>query len=385
MIHRRGVFMKKKLLSLLIVAALTFSCFHVVAYVQATAKEEAQRKKREAEAKLKELEDQMKKLKAEQADVLGEMNDVQAEIVELVASIDAISDEIIHAEEDFARLQEELDAAIESEHKQYEAMKLRIKYMYERGDTAFVEAILGASSMADLLNQVEYFEEMYDYDRKLLVSYQETKIRTQELKDEVEVELAELNEMKESQEGQKQALQKVMARLEAENGEYASQLRTALAAAERYKNIISEQAAIIARIEEEEQDDDDDDDDGDADPGYQTTVSPADVIAYAKQFVGNRYVWGGTDPHTGADCSGYLQYVFGHFGIRLPRTSYEQRTAGKRVSYSHIKPGDIVCYAGHVAMYIGNNQIIHARNERAGIGITSNPRYRAIITIRRVL
>lgn len=377
--------MKKKLLSLLIVAALTFSCFHVVTYVQATAKEEAQRKKREAEAKLKELEDQMKKLKAEQADVLGEMNDVQAEIVELVASIDAISDEIIHAEEDFARLQEELDAAIESEHKQYEAMKLRIKYMYERGDTAFVEAILGASSMADLLNQVEYFEEMYDYDRKLLVSYQETKIRTQELKDEVEVELAELNEMKESQEGQKQALQKVMARLEAENGEYASQLRTALAAAERYKNIISEQAAIIARIEEEEQDDDDDDDDGDADPGYQTTVSPADVIAYAKQFVGNRYVWGGTDPHTGADCSGYLQYVFGHFGIRLPRTSYEQRTAGKRVSYSHIKPGDIVCYAGHVAMYIGNNQIIHARNERAGIGITSNPRYRAIITIRRVL
>ena len=98
--------MKKKLLSLLIVAALTFSCFHVATYVQATAKEEAQRKKREAEAKLKELEDQMKKLKAEQADVLGEMNDVQAEIVELVASIDAISDEIVHAEEDFARLQE---------------------------------------------------------------------------------------------------------------------------------------------------------------------------------------------------------------------------------------------------------------------------------------
>ncbi|MBR5789753.1 MAG: C40 family peptidase, partial [Lachnospiraceae bacterium] len=83
--------------------------------------------------------------------------------------------------------------------------------------------------------------------------------------------------------------------------------------------------------------------------------------------------------------SGYLQYVFGHFGISLPRTSYEQRTAGRRVSYSHMKPGDIVCYAGHVAMYIGNNQIIHARNERAGIGITSNPRYRTIITIRRVL
>ena len=377
--------MKKRLLSLILVATLCFSCFGAVTYVEATRKEEAQRKKKEAEDKLKALEDEMKKLKAEQADVLGEMDGVQAEIVQLVASIDAISDEIIHAEQDLERLKMELEAAIESENRQYEAMKLRIKYMYERGDTAFVEAILGATSMADLLNQVEYFEEMYNYDRKLLVSYQETKIRTQELKDDVEVELAELNEMKEAQEGQKAALQKVMDRLEAENSDYAKKLRTALAKAEEYKNIISQQAAIIAQIEAEEDNDDDDDDDGSDDPGYRTDVSPSEVIEYGKQFVGCRYVWGGTDPHTGADCSGFLQYIFGHFGIRLPRTSYEQRTAGRRVSYSNMKPGDIICYAGHVAMYIGNNQILHARNERAGIGITTNPRYRSIITIRRVL
>ncbi len=375
--------MKKKLLSLLLIAALTFSCFHTVAYVEAN-KQEAERKKKEAEDKLKALEDEMKKLKSEQAGVLGEMNGVQTEIVELVASIDAVSDEVIHAEQDLERLNAELEEAIESENRQYEAMKLRIKYMYERGDTAFVEAILGATSMADLLNQVEYFEEMYDYDRKLLVTYQETKLRTEQLKSDVEIEIAELNEMKESLEGQKAALQKVLARLQAENGDYATKLQAALAKAEEYKNIISQQAAIIAQIEAEEEDDDDDDDGGD-DPGYRTDVSPNDVIAYAKQFVGNRYVWGGTDPHTGADCSGYLQYVFAHFGIRLPRTSYEQRTAGKRVSYSNMKPGDIICYSGHVAMYIGNNQIIHARNERAGIGITTNPRYRTIITIRRVL
>ena len=383
--------MKKKILSLLLVVALTFSCFHAVTYVQAD-KQEAERKKKEAEAKLTALEEQMKQLKSEQAGILGEMNGVQTEIVELVASIDAISDEIAQAEDDLARLEDELEEAIETEKRQYEAMKLRIKYMYERGDTAFVEAILGATSMADLLNQVEYFEEMYDYDRKLLVSYQETKIRTEELKADVETELAELNDMKDSLEGEKSALQKVMARLQQENSDYAAQLQTALAAADKYKGVISQQNALIAQIEEEERrreqeddDDDDDDDDDSSDPGYSTNVSAADVIAYAKQFVGNRYIWGGTDPNTGADCSGYLQYVFAHFGIRLPRTSYEQRTAGKRVSYSNMKPGDIICYSGHVAMYIGNNQIIHARNERAGIGITSNPRYRTIITIRRVL
>ncbi|MBQ1871868.1 MAG: C40 family peptidase [Lachnospiraceae bacterium] len=376
--------MKKRLLSLLIAAALVFSCFHTVAYVEATTKQEAERKKKEAEAKLKEVEDQIKKLKSEQAGILGQMDDVQAEIVQLVAAIDAISDEIIYAEKDLERLETELEIAIETEQRQYEAMKLRIKYMYERGDTAFVEAILGASSMADLLNQVEYFEEMYTYDRKLLVSYQETKIRTEELKNDVEIELAELNEMKEAQEGQRVALQKVMDKLESENSDYAKQLRTALAAAEQYKTTISQMNALIAQIEAEDDDDDDDDDGGD-DPGYRTNVSPSDVIDYAKQFVGNPYVWGGTDPHTGADCSGFLQYVFAHFGIRIPRTSYEQRTAGKRVSYSNMKPGDIVCYSGHVAMYIGNNQILHARNERAGIGITSNPRYRTIVTIRRVL
>lgn len=376
--------MKKRLLSLLIAAALVFSCFHTVAYVEATTKQEAERKKKEAEAKLKEVEDQIKKLKSEQAGILGQMDDVQAEIVQLVAAIDAISDEIIYAEKDLERLETELEIAIETEQRQYEAMKLRIKYMYERGDTAFVEAILGASSMADLLNQVEYFEEMYTYDRKLLVSYQETKIRTEELKNDVEIELAELNEMKEAQEGQRVALQKVMDKLESENSDYAKKLRTALAAAEQYKTTISQMNALIAQIEAEEDDDDDDDDGGD-DPGYRTNVSPSDVIDYAKQFVGNPYVWGGTDPHTGADCSGFLQYVFAHFGIRIPRTSYEQRTAGKRVSYSNMKPGDIVCYSGHVAMYIGNNQILHARNERAGIGITSNPRYRTIVTIRRVL
>lgn len=383
--------MKKRLLSVLLVATLVLTCFFSAAPVNAS-KEDAQRKKQEAEAKLKQLEEQMKKLKTEQAGILGQMNDVQAEIIELVASIDAIKDEISSAEDELARLKVELEVAIETENRQYEAMKLRIKYMYERGDTALVEAILGATSMADLLNQVEYFEEMYSYDRKLLISYQETKIKTQELKDDVETELVELNEMKESLEGEESALQKVMARLESENSDYAAQLQAALNAADQYKSIISQQAAIIAQIEAEEDDDDDDpsgddDDDSDdsADPGYSTNVSPSDLIAYAKTFVGNPYVWGGTDPHTGADCSGFIQYVYAHFGIRIPRTSYEQRSCGKRVSYSNMKVGDIICYSGHVALYAGNGQILHARNERAGIGITSNPRYRKIITIRRVL
>ncbi len=101
-----------------------------------------------------------------------------------------------------------------------------------------------------------------------------------------------------------------------------------------------------------------------------------DVVNYALQFLGNPYVWGGTDPWTGADCSGYMQYVMATYGITLPRVSWQQAGAGVAVSLENLQPGDLVFYGtggvvNHVAMYIGNGQIVHAISESRGIGITS--------------
>lgn len=109
------------------------------------------------------------------------------------------------------------------------------------------------------------------------------------------------------------------------------------------------------------------------------------IVSYAKQFLGNPYVYGGTSLTNGADCSGFVQSVYAHFGIYLPRTSEAQRSVGYSVgSLSNAKPGDIICYYGHVGIYIGNNAIIHASNERTGIKITYNAAYRSIASIRRV-
>ena len=77
------------------------------------------------------------------------------------------------------------------------------------------------------------------------------------------------------------------------------------------------------------------------------------VIDYACQFIGNPYVWGGTSLTNGADCSGFIQSVYRNFGISLPRTSYEMRSAGYEVSYENAMPGDIMCYEGHVGLYMG--------------------------------
>lgn len=107
------------------------------------------------------------------------------------------------------------------------------------------------------------------------------------------------------------------------------------------------------------------------------------VVDYACQFIGNPYVWGGTSLTNGADCSGFVQSVYAHFGISLPRTSGEQRSAGVGVSYSEALPGDIICYDGHVGIYMGNGQIVNAINSSQGIGILPAT-YTNIITVRRM-
>ena len=112
--------------------------------------------------------------------------------------------------------------------------------------------------------------------------------------------------------------------------------------------------------------------------------SGTDVVNFALQFVGNPYVYGGTSLTNGADCSGFTFRIYSDFGYSIPRTSYEQRSCGTGVDYSSAQPGDLICYDGHVAMYIGGGLIVHASTQRTGIKV-SNANYRPILAVRRVV
>ena len=108
------------------------------------------------------------------------------------------------------------------------------------------------------------------------------------------------------------------------------------------------------------------------------------IVDYACQFIGNPYVWGGTSLTNGADCSGFVQSVFAHFGISLPRTTWDMENVGTPVSYDQAIPGDIILYDGHVGIYMGNGQIVNAINSSRGIGILPAT-YTSIITVRRLI
>ena len=148
---------------------------------------------------------------------------------------------------------------------------------------------------------------------------------------------------------------------------------------DEYGNVIDSDNTVSTEEYESEQSTDSDS------SSSSSSGSGSAVVDYATQFVGNPYVWGGTSLTDGADCSGFVQSVYANFGISLPRTSYEQQNAGTEVSYADAQPGDLICYGGHVAIYMGNGRIVHASNSVDGIKISDNAAYRTIVSVRRLV
>lgn len=388
-----------------------------------------------------------------------------------MVEIEILDGELSDKEAQIEQTKADLAVAEENKQKQYEAMKKRIQYLYEKGgDDAWAQMLFQASDFTSLLNQAEYVQQMYDSDRNSLEEFKETVQQVKDLGDQLDSEKAELEEMNQEYQNRQASMQTQLQEKKATSSDYDAQIAQAQSQAAQYTELIRQQNAEIQKIEEEEKkaaeeaarkaaeeaakkaaaeeaakkaqeeankkaadeaakkaaeaskkssstsgsntaassgsstssknntsgssssaatskDNGSSSSSSSGSSGSSVSYNPTgqSVVNYACQFVGNPYVWGGTSLTNGADCSGFIMSVYAKFGVSLPHSSGAMAGCGRGVSYSEAMPGDIICYAGHVAIYMGGGQIVHASNAKDGIKISGNAAYRPIVAVRRVL
>ncbi len=374
---------------------------------------ELKQQQKETQKQLDAANNNINALKEQKEGVQAEIAELDEELVEVLASVSMLEDEV---EDIKARISEkeaeitvktaEYEEAKAVEEEQYEAMKKRIKFMYEKGDYTYVQLLIEAKSLSDLVNKTEYIEKLYEYDRKMLIKYQEAKQAVADAKAALEQEQALLQEEQEELEvnlleleGERENLNTLMEQKKAEAKSYDTEITKAKQEAAAYKAKIKQQNNEIKRLEAEEaakaaaksssssgkkSGSAYNVDSASVISSASGSASGKEIASYACRFVGNPYVYGGTSLTDGCDCSGFTYSVYKACGYSIPRAGTAQRSAGRGVSYSEAQPGDIICYPGHVALYIGNGQIVHASTPSTGIKYGSAT-YKEILTIRRIV
>ena len=438
--------MKKRLACLSLIFAMAAT---QILPVSAARKDDVQAQKSETQNKLSEAEAKANSLEEQKGAIMGQISSSEQELVDVLSQIDILAGEITDKEAEIEKTKEDLVQAEQDRDEQYEAMKKRIQYMYENGGSdAWAQILLESDSIASMLSKVENTEKMYAYDRAELKEMKEAVQEVKDLEAKLENEKSELEIAKEEQEGMKGSLQTKIEDLKANASDYEAQIANVKAQAEQYKNLIAQQTAELeqiqaqeeaARKEQEKQQQAQQNNNNSSNnnsnsnkpsnnnssntnnnkpssnkpsngggnskpesqkpsskpetekpstPSYNGSTGAA-VVAYAKQFIGNPYVYGGNSLTNGIDCSGFTQQIYGHFGYSLPRTSGDQAFSGVGINYSQHRAGDLIVYPGHVAILTGDGGIVHASNSapypKGGIKYTANALYRSPIAVRRIV
>lgn len=311
------------------------------------------------------LADEVSDLKKQKKDTEEQVNSLQTQLNSLMTKISELENDLITTGEEISQTEEDLKAAQEEQEQQYQAMKRRIKYMYEAGTgSATVEKVLSSGNTTSALKQAEYSQDLHSYDRKKLNEYVATVEKVAELKDTLETKMDDLEKTQTEYEEQKTELNTTITEKSSEIKDLDVQIDEAVKKAAEEEAKRQEEARkaaeAAAAAEAAKKNNNNRNTGGTTNNGgtYNPSTGNAIVDAAYSQ-IGVPYVWGGTTPYVGLDCSGLVQYCYRQAGKSIPRTSGSILAGGTIVSDP--QPGDICWTPGHVAIYIGNGQMIEAQ------------------------
>ena len=263
-------------------------------------------------------EKELKQAKSKMTSLMKKINEAERDLVKVGAAI-------IEAEED-------LKEADEMEKEQYESMKRRIVAMYESGSSSMLAKVLESGNFAEMLKQIENVQTLHEYDRAQLAEFVKTKEKIESLKVSLEKDMAAIKKRQKQYKQDKADLDTMIANLKGKIDDLEDQIQQAASDASGSSNNYV--------------------------PPVGTGGGGA-VVSAAYKYMGVPYRWGGTSMK-GIDCSGLVMRAHEAIGVKLSHYSGSIGSGGRKVSKADRQPGDVVCYSGHVGIYVGNGMMIHA-------------------------
>ncbi|AKA68124.1 NlpC/P60 family protein [Clostridium scatologenes] len=300
------------------------------------------------------------------------------QIEETMSKVDKSSKEILKVQNDIESVFSELDKSKNDMKNFQDLFNKRMRAIYISGSNGYVDMLIEADSFGDFLSRIDTVKRIISFDNRIISKYKAKQVDIAKKKDKLTDENSRLFALKSDNE-------KKLNQLNSEKSNQKKLLEEAKKQEKLYAN--TEQAQVSTAVKQVS-------DIRSAAPrlsrGTTTTTNASsnNVIAYASNFLGTPYVWGGTSPSPGFDCSGFTQYVYAHFGVSLGRTTYDQINDGSEVSRDQLQPGDLVFFGTrsnphHMGIYVGNGAYIHAPHTGDVIKISPMSR-NDYITARRV-